>query len=77
MYGPVISLVRNNDQLYVCAIGGVLATASYPCDLDTTFIACLMSDHFSPEAKNDIMNEIVTLINKDGIIQTYFDTTRP
>lgn len=55
----------------------VLTTAWYPCDLDTTSIACTVSDHFSPEVKNDIMNEILTLRSKDGIVQTYFDVTRP
>ena len=51
--------------------------AVYPCDLDTMSIACIVSDHFSPEAKNDIMNEIFTLKNSDGIIQTYFDVLHP
>ena len=37
----------------------------------------MVSDHFSQEVKNDIMDEILTLKNRDGIIQTYFDVTRP
>lgn len=54
-----------------------MTTASFPSDLDTTSIACMVSDHFSAEVKNDIMDEILTLKNQDGIIQTYFDVTRP
>ncbi|KAG9309550.1 hypothetical protein JVU11DRAFT_10528 [Chiua virens] len=30
-----------------------------------------------PEVKNKIVNEILTFTNKDGIIQTYFDMSRP
>ncbi|KAH0830350.1 HAD-like protein [Lanmaoa asiatica] len=48
--------------------GAVLTTASYPCDLDTTSIACTVSDHFSPGVKNDIMDEMLTFTNEDGII---------
>ncbi|KAH0830332.1 HAD-like protein [Lanmaoa asiatica] len=55
----------------------VLTTASYPCDLDTTSIACTVSSHLSYQVKNDIMNEMLTFKNEDGIIQTYFDITRP
>ncbi|KAG8217264.1 HAD-like protein [Butyriboletus roseoflavus] len=55
----------------------ILTTDTFPCDLDTTSVACTVSDHFSPEVKNDIMNEILTFKNMDGIIQTYFDATRP
>ncbi|KAG9309523.1 HAD-like protein [Chiua virens] len=57
--------------------GGALTTTSFPCDLDTTSIACSVSDHFLPEVKNEIINEILTFKNKDGIIQTYFDVSRP
>lgn len=58
-------------------MGGILTTADYPDDADTTALACMVSDHLSRDVKNDIMDEILTLRNKDGIIQTYFDVTRP
>ncbi|TBU29645.1 HAD-like protein [Dichomitus squalens] len=56
---------------------GVLTTAAFPHDLDTTSIACTVLDHFGPQVKDDIMNEILSLRNEDGLVQTYFDKTRP
>ncbi|RPD69155.1 HAD-like protein [Lentinus tigrinus ALCF2SS1-7] len=56
---------------------GVLTTAVFPDDLDTTSIACTVMDHYTVEVKNDIMDEMLRCKNQDGILQTYFDDTRP
>ncbi|KAI0774629.1 hypothetical protein BD413DRAFT_472576 [Trametes elegans] len=57
---------------------GVLTTADFPPDVDTTSIACTVLRHSYPRAvKNDVMDEMLTLRNEDGIVLTYFDTSRP
>ena len=56
---------------------GILTTSKFPDDMDTTSIACTILDHFTTEVKHDIMDEILSFRNQDGIIQTYFDKSRP
>ena len=55
----------------------MLTTTLFPDDFDTTSIACTVLDHYSERTKNEIMDEMLTLRNRDGIVQTYFDSTRP
>ena len=57
--------------------GGVLTTADFPCDLDTTSIGLTVSAHVDERTKNSVMDEMLTYRNKDNIMQTYFDRTRP
>lgn len=57
---------------------GVLTTAEFPCDLDTTSIAMTVAGaEVEEEMKNSVMDEMLTYKNKDDIIQTYFDVSRP
>ena len=49
----------------------------FPADLDTTSIGLTVSTHVDYETKMSVMDEMLTYVNKDGIIQTYFDPTRP
>ncbi|KAJ6525426.1 HAD-like protein [Mycena vulgaris] len=56
---------------------GVLTTSSFPFDLDTTSIASTISPHLDQVTKHSIMDEILTYRNKDNIVSTYFDVTRP
>ncbi|KAF8146525.1 HAD-like protein [Mycena galopus ATCC 62051] len=57
--------------------GGVLTTSSFPCDQDTTCLALSIAPHFDEATKQSVMDEILTYRNKDNIITTYFDRTRP
>ncbi|KAJ7190188.1 HAD-like protein [Mycena pura] len=57
--------------------GGVLTTASYPDDQDTTSIALLVASHFDEATKQSVMDEILTYRNQDKISTTYFDHARP
>lgn len=49
----------------------------FPADLDTTSIGLTVSTHVDYETKMSVMDEMLTFVNKDGIIQTYFDSSRP
>lgn len=54
-----------------------MTTANFPFDLDTTSIGLTVSTHIDHETKMSVMDEMLTYLNKDGIIQTYFDVSRP
>lgn len=54
-----------------------MTTDQFPCDLDTTSIGLTVSSHVDFETKMSVMDEMLTYVNKDGIIQTYFDPSRP
>lgn len=49
----------------------------FPADLDTTSIGLTVSNHVDVDTKLSVMDEMLTYVNKDGIIQTYFDSSRP
>ncbi|EJD03446.1 HAD-like protein [Fomitiporia mediterranea MF3/22] len=55
----------------------VMTTEEFPFDLDTTSIGLTVSTHVDYETKMSVMDEMLTYVNKDGIIQTYFDPSRP
>ena len=55
----------------------MLTTADFPYDLDTTSIGLTVATHVDEATKHSVMDEMLTYKNKDGIIQTYFDRTRP
>ena len=55
----------------------MLTTACFPDDLDTTSMACTVLDHYSQGAKKELMDQMLALRDSDGIVQTYFDNTRP
>ncbi|KAI5121961.1 hypothetical protein M0805_002032 [Coniferiporia weirii] len=67
-----------HPRLFNFFIGGpVMTTEEFPFDLDTTSIGLTVSTHVDYETKMSVMDEMLTYINKDGIIQTYFDPSRP
>lgn len=49
----------------------------FPSDLDTTSIGLTVSQHVNFETKMSMIDEMLTYVNEDGIIQTYFDPSRP
>ncbi|EJT99798.1 HAD-like protein [Dacryopinax primogenitus] len=49
----------------------------FPYDMDTTSIGLSICPHIKPEMRHDVMNEMLTCLNTDNIIQTYFDRKRP
>ena len=49
----------------------------FPNDLDTTSIGLTVTSHVDFATKMSVMDEMLQYVNKDGIIQTYFDNTRP
>ncbi|KAL5366591.1 HAD-like domain-containing protein [Aspergillus floccosus] len=53
-----------------------LTTDTFPDDLDTTSLALSIVPP-APEVASSVMDEIVSRLNKDGIVPTYFDDTRP
>ncbi|KIA75676.1 hypothetical protein HK57_00537 [Aspergillus ustus] len=53
-----------------------LTTDAFPDDMDTTSLGLSIIPP-SPEIAASVMDEIVTRLNKDGIVPTYFDSTRP
>ncbi|KAJ7579160.1 Haloacid dehalogenase-like hydrolase-domain-containing protein [Mycena floridula] len=54
----------------------VLTTADYPSDFDTTSLGLTVM-RVEASIANPIMDDMLRYINKDGIIQTYFDHGRP
>lgn len=63
--------------IHLCIGNPMLTTDTYPHDLDTTSIGLTVSSHVDHETKMSVMDEMLTYVNKDGIIQTYFDSSRP
>ncbi|KAL2788258.1 HAD-like domain-containing protein [Aspergillus keveii] len=53
-----------------------LTTDTFPDDLDTTSLA-LSIVPTSPDIVNSVIDEIISRRDKDGIVPTYFDNTRP
>ncbi|PFH47749.1 hypothetical protein AMATHDRAFT_151387 [Amanita thiersii Skay4041] len=54
----------------------MLTTEEFPCDLDTTAIALCVTNP-KIEVATTIMDDMLEYLNRDGIIQTYFDHQRP
>src|SRR5579862_8811959 len=50
---------------------------SFPCDLDTTALALTVCNRDDDDTANSVMDEMLEYINSDGIVQAYFDHTRP
>ncbi|KAL5484768.1 hypothetical protein ACEPAI_7410 [Sanghuangporus weigelae] len=57
--------------------GPVMTTEEFPFDLDTTSIGLTVCTHVDLETKMSVMDEMLAYVNQDGIIQTYFDPSRP
>ena len=54
-----------------------MTSAVFPNDLDTTSIGLTVTSHVDYETKMSVMDEMLRYLNSDGIVQTYFDNTRP
>ena len=54
-----------------------MTTDQFPCDLDTTSIGLTVTSHVDFETKMSVMDEMLEYIDSDGIVQTYFDHTKP
>ena len=55
----------------------MLTSELFPYDLDTTSIGLTATKHVSLETKMSVMDEMLTHVNEDGIVQCYFDAMRP
>ncbi|EIM80888.1 HAD-like protein [Stereum hirsutum FP-91666 SS1] len=56
---------------------GQLTTKDYPYDSDTSAIGVMVAPHLSLSSKHRILDDILHLRNADGIVQVYFDPSRP
>jgi hypothetical protein len=45
--------------------------------MDTTSIGLTVARHLDGAAKNRVMDEMLQYRNQDGLMQVYFDHTRP
>lgn len=55
----------------------IMTSQVFPDDLDTTSIGLSVTNHVDFATKMSVMDEMLQYVNRDGIIQTYFDNTRP
>ena len=69
--GPVLT-----TETLPCA-SNTPSDVTFPCDLDTTSIGLTITKHVDHETKMSVMDEMLSYVNKDGIIQAYFDHSRP
>ena len=46
-------------------------------DFDTTSVGLTVSDHIDETTKHKVMNDMLKYVTSDGIIQVYFDHSRP
>lgn len=73
----LVDYVKHPGQFNFFQNGGVLTTELFPNDLDTTSIGLTVSDHVDAVTKHKVMDEMLKYRNSDGIIQVYFDHSRP
>ncbi|KDR84666.1 hypothetical protein GALMADRAFT_220311 [Galerina marginata CBS 339.88] len=73
----LVEYVKYPGQFNFFQNGGVLTTELFPNDLDTTSLGLTISDHVDSATKHKVMDEMLKYQNSDGIIQVYFDHTRP
>ncbi|KAF9650600.1 HAD-like protein [Thelephora ganbajun] len=71
----LVSLVEHEREWNFFQGKPVLTTEVFPCDLDTTSIALTVTGR-SKEVISSVMDEMLNYVDKDGIIQTYFDHRR-
>ncbi|THU99223.1 HAD-like protein [Dendrothele bispora CBS 962.96] len=57
--------------------GKLIMTTTFPDDLDTTSIGLTIAPYIKDDIRHQVMDEMLNYVNDDGIIQTYFDHTRP
>ncbi|KAK7060596.1 hypothetical protein VNI00_001362 [Paramarasmius palmivorus] len=73
----LVDYTKHDGQFNFFRGAGELTTAKFPCDADTTSIGLTIAPHVSPITRNRIMDDILQLRNSDGVIQVYFDSSRP
>ncbi|TRM57278.1 HAD-like domain-containing protein [Schizophyllum amplum] len=56
---------------------GQLTTRSFPFDVDTTSIGMTVARDISEATKHRVMDEMLHLRSSDGVLQVYFDPSRP
>ncbi|KAL5530994.1 hypothetical protein ACEPAG_3870 [Sanghuangporus baumii] len=56
---------------------GQLTSENYPCDLDSTSLAWTTLPNIDKKAVESVMDEMLKYRNSDGIIEVYFDPSRP
>ncbi|KAH6908742.1 HAD-like domain-containing protein [Coprinopsis sp. MPI-PUGE-AT-0042] len=72
---PELVDIEKCQETWNFFIGGQLTTHAFPDDVDTTSIAyTALHGH---EGLPCVMDKILTCRNSDGIMQTYFDASRP
>ncbi|TRM56685.1 hypothetical protein BD626DRAFT_517959, partial [Schizophyllum amplum] len=57
--------------------GGQFTTRNFPFDADTSSIGLTIAEGITEETKHRVMDEMLRLRNTDGILQVYFDPSRP
>ncbi|TRM57272.1 HAD-like domain-containing protein [Schizophyllum amplum] len=57
--------------------GGQFTTRNFPFDADTSSIGLTIAEDITEETKHRVMDEMLRLRNTDGILQVYFDPSRP
>ncbi|KAJ7439784.1 hypothetical protein FB451DRAFT_1445499 [Mycena latifolia] len=57
-------------------VQGMFTTEVFPSDLDTTSLALSILEYDAGTVQS-VMDEMLKYVNVDGIVQTYFDHTRP
>lgn len=71
----LVSLVEHEREWNFFQGKPVLTTEGFPCDLDTTSVALTVTGR-SKEVISSVMDEMLNYVDKDGIVQTYFDHKR-
>ncbi|KAL1741402.1 HAD-like domain-containing protein [Schizophyllum fasciatum] len=56
---------------------GELTTRVFPFDADTSSIGMTIAEGIPEETKHRVMDKMLTLRNADGVLQVYFDPSRP
>ncbi|KAG6845464.1 hypothetical protein H0H87_008824 [Tephrocybe sp. NHM501043] len=73
----LVDYVKHCGQFNFFQKQSVLTTERFPNDLDTTSIGLTVSAYIDTVTKHKIMDEMLKCQNSDGIIQVYFDHSRP
>ncbi|KAL4815879.1 hypothetical protein BDW67DRAFT_60747 [Aspergillus spinulosporus] len=65
-------------NFFIESVGNpLLTTLAYPDDFDTTALALTILEPPDVSIVQSVLNEMASHVSADGIILTYFDTTRP
>ncbi|KAF8527230.1 HAD-like protein [Gautieria morchelliformis] len=73
----LVDFVQPERQFNFFKYKGQFTTVDYPNDVDTTAIGLTVLKEIDHSLKHGVMDEILGLCNSDGIVQVYFDQSRP